>query len=456
MSRETAAKQQGAARAGLVYTGSIIFMQRCVTAIAVYLAVAVLFFGAREAFGALAGNIESRRAELEAELVELEKEIDAQRIILESKQRERVSLERDVAILDAQIEKARLSIRARNITISKLERDIGGKEDTIGSLLEEMERERRSLAQLIRRKHEIDSYSMVEVILAHEDISQVFVDIDSFEFVGRALNESIKQIIETKADTEVEKQSLEEKRIEEIELRQIQELQKRRIEEREKEKATLLRVTKGEEDGYQKVLKAQEKDAAQIRAALFSLRDTAAIPFGKALELAERAYEKTGVRPAFLLGIIAEESNLGENIGTGTWTVDMHPTRDRPVFREITARLGLDPDRMPVSKKPWYGWGGAMGPAQFIPSTWILFEDKVSALTGHNPPNPWDTEDAFMASALLLKDNGAAKGTYSAERLAALRYLAGWKNATKPAYAFYGDDVMALAEKYQGMIDALR
>ncbi|PIP73081.1 MAG: hypothetical protein COW88_03175 [Candidatus Lloydbacteria bacterium CG22_combo_CG10-13_8_21_14_all_47_15] len=297
---------------------------------------------------------------------------------------------------------------------------------------------------------------MVEVILAHEDISQVFVDIDSFEFVGRALNESIKQIIETKADTEVEKQSLEEKRIEEIELRQIQELQKRRIEEREKEKATLLRVTKGEEDGYQKVLKAQEKDAAQIRAALFSLRDTAAIPFGKALELAERAYEKTGVRPAFLLGIIAEESNLGENIGTGTWTVDMHPTRDRPVFREITARLGLDPDRMPVSKKPWYGWGGAMGPAQFIPSTWILFEDKVSALTGHNPPNPWDTEDAFMASALLLKDNGAAKGTYSAERLAALRYLAGWKNATKPAYAFYGDDVMALAEKYQGMIDALR
>jgi len=456
MSRETAAKQQGAARAGLVYTGSIIFMQRCVTAIAVCLAVAVLFFGAREAFGALAGNIESRRAELEAELVELEKEIDAQRIILESKQRERVSLERDVAILDAQIEKARLSIRARNITISKLERDIGGKEDTIGSLLEEMERERRSLAQLIRRKHEIDSYSMVEVILAHEDISQVFVDIDSFEFVGRALNESIKQIIETKADTEVEKQSLEEKRIEEIELRQIQELQKRRIEEREKEKATLLRVTKGEEDGYQKVLKAQEKDAAQIRAALFSLRDTAAIPFGKALELAERAYEKTGVRPAFLLGIIAEESNLGENIGTGTWTVDMHPTRDRPVFREITARLGLDPDRMPVSKKPWYGWGGAMGPAQFIPSTWILFEDKVSALTGHNPPNPWDTEDAFMASALLLKDNGAAKGTYSAERLAALRYLAGWKNATKPAYAFYGDDVMALAEKYQGMIDALR
>jgi membrane-bound lytic murein transglycosylase B len=133
----------------------------------------------------------------------------------------------------------------------------------------------------------------------------------------------------------------------------------------------------------------------------------------------------------------------------------MHPDRDVPVFLEITERLGLDPDKMPVSKKPWYGWGGAMGPAQFIPSTWILYEDKIAEATGHNPPNPWDPGDAFMASALLLSDNGAYKGGYANERLAALRYLAGWRNAEKPAYAFYGDEVMELAAKYQRMIDVL-
>ena len=52
-------------------------------------------------------------------------------------------------------------------------------------------------------------------------------------------------------------------------------------------------------------------------------------------------------------------------------------------------------------------------------------------------------------------DNGADKGTLVAERLAALRYLAGWTNATKKAYAFYGDDVMELAAKYQKQIDIL-
>jgi len=110
---------------------------------------------------------------------------------------------------------------------------------------------------------------------------------------------------------------------------------------------------------------------------------------------------------------------------------------------------------MPVSKKPWYGYGGAMGPAQFIPSTWVLYEKRIATATGHNPPNPWDPFDAFMAAGILLKDNGANKGTASAERLAALRYLAGWTNATKKAYAFYGDDVMDLASKYQAQINIL-
>jgi hypothetical protein len=138
----------------------------------------------------------------------------------------------------------------------------------------------------------------------------------------------------------------------------------------------------------------------------------------------------------------------------GSWRVGMKAPRDTVPFSPSRGP-GLDPDRMPVSKKPWYGWGGAMGPAQFIPSTWVLYEDRIASATGHNPPNPWDPRDALMASAILLKDNGAARGTAAAERLAALRYLAGWTNASKSAYAFYGDDVMELAAKYQNLIDIL-
>lgn len=400
-------------------------------------------------------GISSRRAQLERDLAVLEQEINAQRTILESKQRERVSLERDVAILNAKIERAKLSIRARNLVIQQLQEDIYGKEKTIEGLSDKLEREKQSLSQIIRRTNEIDSYTVAEVILSGRDISSFFEDLDSFDAVKVSLRNSFAIVVENRNQTESEKKSLEDKSSEEVALRQVQELEKKRMEQQEAELNRLLKETKGQEEVYQKIVSSKEKDAAAIRTELFTLRGSAAIPFERAYEYAVRASQKTDVRPALILGIIAEESNLGENVGTGNWQVDMKNPRDTVPFLDITKRLGLDPNKMPVSKKPWYGYGGAMGPAQFIPSTWILYEDKIAQLTGHNPPNPWNPEDAFMAAAILLADNGATKGTYAAERLAALRYFAGWVNATKSAYAFYGDDVMELTAKYQGLIDVL-
>ncbi len=244
-----------------------------------------------------------------------------------------------------------------------------------------------------------------------------------------------------------------------MELRYLQALEKKRKEEAEANKKDLLKITKGKEKEYQKIMASRQKDAATIRSQLFMLRGSPAIPFEKALEYANVVYKITGVRPAFLLGVIAEESNLGANVGTGNWKTELaHYTcaKQRDAFSNLTASLGLDPDLMPVSKRAWYGYcGGAMGPAQFMPTTWNLYVDRISRITGHNPPNPWDAFDAFAAAALLLKDNGAVSGNYTSERNAALKYLAG-SNWKKSAYAFYGDDVMALATKYQEQINILQ
>ena len=90
-----------------------------------------------------------------------------------------------------------------------------------------------------------------------------------------------------------------------------------------------------------------------------------------------------------------------------------------------------------------------MGPAQFIPSTWMGYRDKVTAITGKSA-NPWDIRDAFLAAALLLKASGA--GSESGEWAAAMRYFSG---STNPRFRFYGDSVVSLAEKYQEDIDNL-
>ena len=412
-------------------------------------------------------SVEVRRAQLESNLEIIEEEIETQQTLLQDKQRERVSFERDVAILEAQIEKAKLSIKARDISIAKLNQDINKKEKAIDTLNKKLEKEKESLGQLIRKTNKIDNVSLAEIMLGNQNLSDFFEDIDTFNSIKTALNKSFEEIEGTKTSTESQKRLFQDKQSEEMELRDIQRLQKNKIEKQEKEKQIIIEATKGIEAEYQKLIKAKEKNAAQIRSELFALRGSAAIPFEQALELANIASKKTGVRSAFILGVIAEESNLGENIGTGNWKEDLYQCyksigyitsaeKQKAAFLKITSDLGLNPDILPVSKKPWYGCGGAMGPAQFMPTTWALYTDRIAKAVGHNPPNPWNPSDAFMAAAILLMDNGADKGTQYAERLAALRYLAGWKNAEKPSYSFYGDDVMELAAKYQKLIDILQ
>lgn len=253
-------------------------------------------------------QVAARRAQLEKELAGLEAEIDQQQVLLQAKQRERVSLERDVAIFDAKIETARLAVRARTIAIQRLNQEITGKEVTIGDLNDKFGRQQDSLAQLIRRTNEIDDYSLAEVLLGNQNLSEFFEDLDSFNSIKGALRDSFRVIEVTKVDTEVQKTSLEGKRTEELELRSLQELQKKKIEVQEAEKQRILTITRGVKEVYQDFIRSKEKTAAQIRTELFTLRGTAAIPFEKALEYAVHASQKTGVRPALILGVIAQES----------------------------------------------------------------------------------------------------------------------------------------------------
>jgi hypothetical protein len=91
------------------------------------------------------------------------------------------------------------------------------------------------------------------------------------------------------------------------------------------------------------------------------------------------------------------------------------------------------------------------------PWTYKASADSLRNLRGkQSPSNPWDNQDAFLAAAVLMRDNGASGGGYEAERLAALRYFAGWGNAENPAYAFYGDGVLEHASYFQKQIDALK
>ncbi len=410
-----------------------------------------------------------RRARLEQELQNVERQILTQQRLVEDKQLERRSLERDVAIIESQITQVQLGIQARAVAIMQLSDQIGEKEVVLTILEEKQKRQRESLADLVRKSVLIDDFSLVEVMLSRKNFSEFFSDVATYQSLKDSLNESLGILEEIQEDTYVQVNQLQSKQETEAEMKRIQELQKKEIEKKEREKETILSVTKGEERAYQQLLESQQRTASQLRNALFQLLGGGGgIPFPQAVELARYAEKQTGVSAAFILGLLEQETNLGANLGSCLYTdirggrQVMHPDRDAPVYLAIASILGFDPKSQQVScsivsNGKAVGWGGAMGPSQFIPSTWAYYggivnngsgwvysqaDDAIRRINGTNSPaNPFNNRDAFLATALLLRDNGA-DGTYAGDRLAALRYYAGYGGASNPANAFYGNQVM--------------
>ncbi|MCF7843953.1 lytic murein transglycosylase [Candidatus Gracilibacteria bacterium] len=420
------------------------------------------------------------RAELEADLANLEAQIKALNSTITQTKKQGASLNNDIALLSNKIKQSKLKIQAHDKAISRINGTISEKNRNIDVLDAKVDREKESLAQIMRKTMYLEQYSILDFGLQAGSLSTFFSDADSFSTLSRALNRSFEDIKITKSDLETVKTQLEEAKDEEQQKKLAQESEKKTVETNQKEKNTLLTITKNQEAEYKKVLAAREKEAAQIRSRLFELRDTGSISFGQAYDFALAASKTTGVRPALVLAILMQESSMGINVGAcylrdydtgdgvGIRTGDlkkrtMHPDRDVPVFVSFLKKLGRDPQQTPVSCWiPYYykgspsGWGGAMGPSQFIPSTWQLFESRIEKITNSTVADPWKPYHAITATALYLSDLGAVAGNEASERNAACRYYSGRSCSSSSAGAGYGNSVMKKLYNMQLDIDKLQ
>ena len=422
-------------------------------------------------------NAQADKARLQNELDALENEIAQKQKELSAQKGQSVSLSRDIAILTTQIKKAQLDIKARNLTIQKLGGEINQKAKKIKTLTEKIEIEQESLAQLIRKDRELDDKSLLGVILANETLSEAYSDVASFGSIKKEIKQSVDEIRGVRTETESEKKTLQKKKDEETDVKAKLEDNKRQVERNEAEKQKLLSISKNKEVEYQKVLAEKARRRSEILAAIFNLvGGCQQINFETALGYANEASKQFGIDQAFLLAVLTQESNLGKNVGqcyvtdfqtgsgvgknTGTPFKNVmavarkgDPDKgDIKYFLVITEKLGLDPAKTVVSCPipSAGGYGGAMGPAQFIPSTWKGFENRLRAILGKDA-NPWNPHDAFMASAMYLTDLGAIGDSVSAQQRAACKYY-----GTGGSSCSYSNSVMKLKRGIQANIDLLQ
>lgn len=378
------------------------------------------------------------------------------------------SLQKNVNLLLSQISATQTKIKDKITAISNLTNQIKQKAKTIDDLSSELDREHQSLQQLLKKTNEIDQMGATYVLFSDDSVSDFYKDLDDFLSIKQSLYSSLDKIKQIKSLTEEQKQDLQDKQYQAIDAKAALEDEKKKILESQKQAQQLLDTSKTEEKRVAASVAEQQKKVAEIQSRLFSFAGgaTKAIPFSEAYQYALEASQTTNVRPAFVLAILTQESNLGKNVGTcnragdppsKSWINIMNPTRDQPAFKRITSALGLDPNTTPVSCPiAGGGWGGAMGPAQFIPSTWELLQSRVAAALGVPAANPWRARDAIMASSTYLADRGGAGGIEANERNAACKYYSGRAcDGRKPANSFYGNSVMSLARSIQSDIDYL-
>lgn len=429
----------------------------------------LLVFPSFFAFAQLSPSEE--REQLELELQKLEEEIGSIEGDITRTKAEKKTLQNQISILKNKIRKLDLEIQKSNTIIQDIRLQIDNTTESIGQTIQNIEQKREQLSIILRRIARQDRKGFAEVVLTGNTLSDFFSNLVALQTLNEKNRELLENLRELQNYLSQQKNKLEEEKEEEENFRKIQILQKQESQGTQRQNEVLLEQTKGKESEYQKLLADRKKRAQEIRSRIFDLIGVPEAPtFGEALEIAKFASNQTSIRPAFLLAVLTQESNIGKNVGqcflkdteTGSGVKVfsgasvakvMKPSRDIQPFLQITQELERDPFNTPISCPipSVGGYGGAMGPAQFIPSTWMRYRDRLSSLLGRSA-DPWNIKDAFLAAAVYLANAGANSQTYNAEWRAALLYFSG---STNTRYRFYGDSVMRIASDYEVDIKAL-
>jgi len=393
------------------------------------------------------------RTVLEQQLKDLESQIDQYEGQISGYQKQGSSLKNEISTLNSKIAKINLQIKAVNVQMSQLDTKISDTEVQIDSTEKDIQERRGTLTALLNELYQNNQENLLHVFLKNPKLSDFFSDVNNITLLQSNVRLNIREIGTLKDQLEDQKEQFALARADAATLRDYQAAQKQQTDSIKGQKDQLLAVTKGQESKYKDLLQQTKQTAAQIRSRIFELLGGGELTFDQAYQYAKLAEGATGVRAALILAVLDRESALGKNVGRCSYLTAMSP-KNQTIFLDIVKDLGVNPDTMQVSCPNKDGvYGGAMGPAQFIPSTWLLYREKVGKVTGH-VASPWNNADAFVATALYMADAGAANAaSVAVERKAAARYYAGG-NWARFLWT-YGEAVVSRAAQFQEDIDTI-
>lgn len=224
-------------------------------------------------WGARIDELQSQISDKNAMIQALEEEIARLQGDIEKTEKEAGSLQNQIKIISATISKlskdisvTQRKIEAAELNLEKLGIEIGAKVVSIGEL-------GGNLAELLRNLNELESQSLIEVMLAKSSISEFFQDLDHIEDLSARMRTQLLEFKEAKKNLEGQK-TAEEKVRQELNDLGLELKARRAIEQSEKkEKDSLLSATKNRERNYQQLLSEREAQKEALETEIRSIEE---------------------------------------------------------------------------------------------------------------------------------------------------------------------------------------
>lgn len=393
-------------------------------------------------------TIEKKKQEIEA----LEKDIGSKQSEIQKREKQEFTYTNHLETLQTKFARNQeeQQLVTDKIDLTKLE--IQATEEDISDTDKSLKHQQTILAGYLRELGRYDRTNKMLLLLNTESLTSFYNQVNYTENISDKTLNLVEKITDQKTELETQREYLVNKRIEQETLQYDLKLFAEEVARAQAELDIMRQRNSEEIQSLADAVNQTEELRTQLQQELFALtREGQSIEFQEAAAYARFASAHTGVRPELIMSIIKQETNFGNNVGNGTYKQDMKPDQWE-TFVQICKELGRSPENTPVSAQPSYGWGGAMGIAQFLPKTWLTVNTEVSQITGNKPADPWDPKDAFVAVGVKLQKMGAAGGNRDKEWEAAGRYFAGGNYQRFPWYA---DNVLDRADKYQDMLKSL-
>jgi peptidoglycan hydrolase CwlO-like protein len=388
----------------------------------------------------------------------IQQQIDQYQQQIDQVHSQTVTIKGQITILTAQINLITLELKSLAISISQTNLQIKTTESKIRDAESEISSDQAVLSQYLLLTYRNDKETLIGILLKNNNLSDFFSDLNSIKTNQDDLRVAIDSIKDLKTSLESKKQDLEDQKADLQQQQQLVQIDKRSLDQAQAQKSKLLKATQSQESQLQQKKNALQQEIYYLEQNGITVDD--AVKYGNLAAIA------TGIRPAFLLAELNLESGLGQNVGkcylinttsgaskritTGQVSArGMNPTRDLPIFLTITSQLGRNPLATLISCWPGYGWGGAMGPAQFIPSTWVGYAERVATIVGRAIADPWNIQDAFTAAAIKFAKDGATSKTPAGEIAASKAYFCGNPRSTSSKCVNYANAVQRAAAEIQ-------